>query len=210
MWASKTKRNITTVIVFEYTLLCRAGTNTSSAQDTLVSISSAAYDYLRKLCLCDESESRFLRLKSWRGREVLQVQNYAGVVRCPDGTDIEILPKVAKPSSNSTDASNVFLGAMGAYKGMGFQSRAAPGETTVHHGIHWVNSNKAWVKLIKIGSEIEALYRVSTDDEWTSLGVKSIDFGGATKLRVGYAVTVGNEDNSWNYADLYIKNYSIQ
>ena len=110
----------------------------------------------------------------------------------------------------SSDASNVFVGAMGAYKGMGFQSRAAPGEATVHHGTHWVNSNKAWVKLIKAGSEIEALYRVSTSDEWTSLGVKSVDFAGATKLQVGYAVTVGNEDNHWNYADLYIKNYSIE
>lgn len=104
MGGSQPKGNATPVIVFEYTLLCKAGTEKSSIKDTMVSISSAAFDYLRKCCLSDESESRFLRLKSWRGIEVLQVQNYAGVVRCPDGTHIEILPKNASTDGDAIQA----------------------------------------------------------------------------------------------------------
>jgi len=110
---------------------------------------------------------------------------------------------------DNANASNVFIGAMGGYKGIGFQSRQSTGAETVHHGTHWVSSNKAWVKLIKTGNDIEALYRGESDEEWTSLGIKSVDFTGATFVQVGYAVTVGNEENSWDYADLYIKDYSI-
>jgi hypothetical protein len=108
---------------------------------------------------------------------------------------------------STANASNVFIGAMGAYKGIGFQSRQSTGAETVHHGTHWVSSNKAWIKLIKIEDSIEALYRAEEDEEWTSLGTKSVSFTGL--IEVGYAVTVGNEEKSWNYADLYVKDYSI-
>lgn len=59
-------------------------------------ISKNAYDYLKGICLCDEEESRFLRLKQLGGCEVLQVQNYAGVIFTPDKTQIEVLPKVGR------------------------------------------------------------------------------------------------------------------
>ncbi len=66
-------------------------------------ISEKAYDYLKKLCLCDDSESRFLRLKQVDSCEVLQVQNYAGVLFTPDGTQIEVLPKIAKKRAKNDD-----------------------------------------------------------------------------------------------------------
>jgi 5-methylcytosine-specific restriction enzyme subunit McrC len=72
----------------------------AKASPRIEEISIQAYEYLKKLCLCDESESRFLRLKLIDSCEVLQVQNYAGVLLTPDGTQIEILPKVAKKSAN--------------------------------------------------------------------------------------------------------------
>ena len=107
----------------------------------------------------------------------------------------------------AANASNVYIGAMGGYKGIGFQSRQSTGAETVHHGTHWVSSNKAWIKLIKTKDSIEALYRTDSEEEWTSLGTKSVSFTGM--IEVGYAVTVGNEEKSWNYADLYVKDYSI-
>jgi hypothetical protein len=110
---------------------------------------------------------------------------------------------------DSSDASNAFVGAMGGYKGIGFQSRQSSGASTVHHGTHWVSSNKAWVKLIKIGDTVEALYRTESQEDWTSLGVKPVDLSRSSTVQVGYAVTAGNEANSWNYADLYMTNYSI-
>ena len=108
----------------------------------------------------------------------------------------------------SAGASNVLIGGMGSYNGIGFQSRSSAGEATVHHGTHWVNGNKAWVRLIKTGGLIEALYRPEDEEEWMSLGTKAVDFTGAT-VQVGYAVTVGKEDN-WALADLYANDYLIE
>ncbi|QBG37252.1 McrC family protein [Litorilituus sediminis] len=59
-------------------------------------ISQSSFAYLKQLCLCDESESRFLSLKSIDNTEVLQLQNYAGVLFTPDGTQIEVLPKIGR------------------------------------------------------------------------------------------------------------------
>ena len=64
--------------------------------DRITVIPEGAYSYLKNLCLCDESESRFLRNRVIDSCEVLQVQNYAGVLFTPDGTQIEVLPKQAK------------------------------------------------------------------------------------------------------------------
>ncbi|MDO6718695.1 McrC family protein [Psychrosphaera sp. 1_MG-2023] len=88
------RRQTTNVTVFEYGLL--GASSKAAEKDNVEAISESAFEYLKKCCLCDESESRFLKLKIAHGMEVLQVQNYAGVVLCPDGTQIEILPKVAK------------------------------------------------------------------------------------------------------------------
>lgn len=87
------------VTVFEFDLL---SANTKAKTDHRVHyLSNDAFDYLEKCCLCDETESRFLKMKIVHGMKVLQVQNYAGVVLCPDGTQIEVLPKVAKNNESS-------------------------------------------------------------------------------------------------------------
>ncbi|WP_199526759.1 McrC family protein [Pseudoalteromonas sp. bablab_jr004] len=92
----------TNVTVFEYGLL---SANTKALNtDNVDAISEGAFEYLKMRCLCDESESRFLKLKIAHGMEVLQVQNYAGVVLCPDGTQIEILPKIAKANNQESAA----------------------------------------------------------------------------------------------------------
>lgn len=90
------------ITVFEFGLL---SSNIKSVADKRVQkISEGAYEYLKKCCLCDESESRFLKQKIVFGMEVLQVQSYAGVILCPDGTQIEVLPKVAKHPTDSNGA----------------------------------------------------------------------------------------------------------
>lgn len=96
------KRKAVNVTLFEFGLL---SSNVKSVAGQRVQyISSSAYEYLKKCCLCDETESRFLKLKIAYGMEVLQVQNYAGVILCPDGTQIEVLPKVAKYPDNANGA----------------------------------------------------------------------------------------------------------
>nr|WP_241906304.1 McrC family protein [Vibrio splendidus] len=69
---------------------------TSSEYSHIQAISKDAYDYLKSLCLSDESESKLLQLRRRRNMEVLQVQNYAGVIFTPDRTQIEVLPKIGK------------------------------------------------------------------------------------------------------------------
>ncbi len=96
-------------IVFEFGYLGNGDDKSGKAQASpkIKAISEKAYEYLKSLCLCDESESRFLLLKQIDSCEVLQVQNYAGVLFTPDGTQIEVLPKVAKKlaSEKAEDAS---------------------------------------------------------------------------------------------------------
>ena len=88
------RRQTTNVTVFEYGLV--SASPKAEFKDYIEQVSDEAFEYLKKCCLCDESESRFLKLKIAHGMEVLQVQNYAGVILCPVGTQIEVLPKIAK------------------------------------------------------------------------------------------------------------------
>ena len=97
----------TTVFEFGYLVNGDDKSGKVPASPQIKPISGEAYNYLRKLCLCDDSESRFMRLKQVDSCEVLQVKNYAGVIFTPDGTQIEVLPKVAKNSDDS--ASRVSL-----------------------------------------------------------------------------------------------------
>jgi len=88
---TKPKNNVT---VFEYGYI--SSDKEPAESNRITQISDPAFCELKKLCLCDESESRFLRLKSIDNTEVLQLNNYAGVVLTRDGTQIEVLPKIGK------------------------------------------------------------------------------------------------------------------
>lgn len=90
------------VHVFEYGLV--SSDKKAQQNEYVEEISEEAFKCLKKCCLCDESESRFLKLKIAHGMEVLQVQNYAGVIICSDGTQIEVLPKIAKVSEQEDAA----------------------------------------------------------------------------------------------------------
>lgn len=68
----------------------------SSEYSHIQVVSNRAYDYLKSLCLSDERESKLLQLRRRCNMEVLQVQNYAGVIFTPDRTQIEVLPKIGK------------------------------------------------------------------------------------------------------------------
>ncbi|MDC3188112.1 McrC family protein [Pseudoalteromonas elyakovii] len=88
------KRIQAAITVFEFGYL---GVGEKAKHSKRISgISQSSFAYLKQLCLCDESESRFLTLKSIDNTEVLQLQNYAGVLFTPDGTQIEVLPKIGR------------------------------------------------------------------------------------------------------------------
>ncbi|WP_318473957.1 McrC family protein [Photobacterium leiognathi] len=93
-------KNTVTLFEFDYITNDRK----ANEHDHIQVISDNAYLYLKGMCLSDERERNLLKLKSVQGMEVLQVQNYAGVLFTPDGTQLEILPKIGKNRSASKKA----------------------------------------------------------------------------------------------------------
>ncbi|PSU55696.1 McrC family protein [Photobacterium phosphoreum] len=91
-----------TVTLFEFGYI--TNDRKANEHDHIQVISDNAYLYLKGICLSDERERNLLKLKSVHGMEVLQVQNYAGVLFTPDGTQLEILPKIGKNQSASKKA----------------------------------------------------------------------------------------------------------
>ncbi|MCZ4295033.1 McrC family protein [Vibrio sinaloensis] len=84
------------VCLFEYDFL--SSDSGALVESKVRYVSDSCYQYLKRLCLSDSKERQLLRLRRYKGMEVLQVQNYAGVIMAPDGTQIEILPKVGRHS----------------------------------------------------------------------------------------------------------------
>lgn len=98
---------VSNITVFEFGLI---SASPKASQDHRVTrISALAFEYLKKCCLCDDTDSQFLKLKIAFGMEVLQLQNYAGVLLCPDGTQIEVLPKIAKHDNEQNSAESARL-----------------------------------------------------------------------------------------------------
>ena len=95
------------VVVFEFDKL-GAG-EAAELSDNIVAISDSAFAYLKRLCLCSAKESRFLSLTMVDSCEVVQVKNYAGVVFTPDGTHIEILPKIGRITEPSSTRENAIV-----------------------------------------------------------------------------------------------------
>ncbi|MCX2497481.1 McrC family protein [Plesiomonas shigelloides] len=87
------------IALFEYAYLVSQDSDIALIPHEIAAISPAAFAYLRKMALGAEQESRLFRLCSKLGVEALQVQHYAGVIFTPDGTQIEVLPKLGRPAA---------------------------------------------------------------------------------------------------------------
>jgi len=61
-----------------------------------VPVSVFAWLELQALRIAEAGESAWLRLTQRRGRRAVQVTSFVGVIRTPDGFQIEVLPKVGK------------------------------------------------------------------------------------------------------------------
>ncbi len=62
----------------------------------MVPLSVFAWLELRALRAAEAGESAWLRVTQRRGRRAVQVTSFIGVIRAPDGFQIEVLPKVGK------------------------------------------------------------------------------------------------------------------
>lgn len=88
------------ITLFEFGFVAKD--NKAESHPRVEKVSERSYDYLKQICLSEAEDSRLFKLRSIGGMEVLQVQNYAGVIFTPDSTQIEVLPKVGKGFDNHT------------------------------------------------------------------------------------------------------------
>jgi 5-methylcytosine-specific restriction enzyme subunit McrC len=85
------------VTIYEFDALTSEGSDASGAEG-LHRIPDKVYGWLEGQCLrsAEAGEAPWLRLTQRRGRRVVQVTSFVGVIRAPDGFQIEVLPKVGK------------------------------------------------------------------------------------------------------------------
>ncbi len=85
------------ITVYEFDALTQADLK-AAAVDGLHHIPAAVYEWLEAQCLsaAEKGEAPWLRLTQRRGRRIVQVTSFVGVIRAPNGFQIEVLPKWAK------------------------------------------------------------------------------------------------------------------
>jgi len=85
------------ITIYEFDALMAAGSDVASAEG-FHRIPDKVYGWLEDYCLraAEEGEAAWLRLAQRRGRRVVQITSFVGVIRAPDGFQIEVLPKVGK------------------------------------------------------------------------------------------------------------------
>ena len=85
------------ITIFEFDALMTAGSDAAGAEG-VHPIPDRVYVWLEDQCLraAETGEAAWIRLTQRRGRRVVQVTSFVGVIRAPDGFQIEVLPKVGK------------------------------------------------------------------------------------------------------------------
>lgn len=91
------------ITVYEFDTLIAAKIDVADAEG-MHRIPDKVYGWLEDQCLraAEEGEAAWLRLAQRRGRRVVQVTSFVGVIRAPDGFQIEVLPKVGKAIGGGT------------------------------------------------------------------------------------------------------------
>lgn len=85
------------ISVYEFDALVNADGGAGDA-DTLHAVPARVFDWLQEQArrLSEEEGTKWLRLVQRRGCSAVQVTSFVGVIRAPDGFQIEVLPKIGK------------------------------------------------------------------------------------------------------------------
>lgn len=89
--------------IYEFDALAAVGANFSGI-DGVHLVPACVFGWLEEQCLraADSGDAAWLRWAQRRGRRVIQVTSFVGVIRAPDGYQIEVLPKVGKAIGGGT------------------------------------------------------------------------------------------------------------
>jgi len=85
------------ITIYEFDALVATVPELPDTQD-LLSVPPHVFAWLESqaLCMAEADGTGWLRLSQCRGRRAVRVTSFVGVIRAPDGYQIEVLPKVAK------------------------------------------------------------------------------------------------------------------
>lgn len=85
------------ITIYEFDALVAATAGFAGAEG-FHAVPDTVYAWLEDQCLraAEQGEAAWLRLAQRRRRRVVQVTSFVGVIRAPDGFQIEVLPKVGK------------------------------------------------------------------------------------------------------------------
>lgn len=88
--------------IYEFDALVADGADFSGI-DGVHRVPASVFDWLEEQCLraAEAGDGAWLRWAQRRGRRVIQVTSFVGVIRAPDGYQIEVLPKVGKAIGGS-------------------------------------------------------------------------------------------------------------
>jgi 5-methylcytosine-specific restriction enzyme subunit McrC len=78
----------------EFGLLVQ-GERSANSLDVCGVASAQAWEFFENLAFSDAKEDRFIDVARFEGRKALRVKNFVGVISSPDGTQVEILPKIS-------------------------------------------------------------------------------------------------------------------
>lgn len=98
------------LVIYEFDALAAAGTDFSNIDDVHM-VPANVFSWLEVQCLraADAGGSAWLRWAHRRGRRVIEVTSFVGVIRAPGGFQIEVLPKVGKAIGGGDKEARVLL-----------------------------------------------------------------------------------------------------
>ncbi|ELA9722128.1 McrC family protein [Vibrio parahaemolyticus] len=105
------------ISLFEFSYLVSESSDVCREANYVEPISPAAFVFLKQIALGSQEDNKLFRLCKKSGCEALQVRNHAGVIFTPDGTHIEVLPKIGRTSPSSKAARKSLLVMLRALKG---------------------------------------------------------------------------------------------
>ena len=101
---------MTGITIYEFGALIAQGSGVEEAAD-LHPVPPSVFAWLetQALSVADTAAPTWLRLTQRRGRRAIEVRNLVGVIRAPDGFQIEVLPKVGKAIGGGEDQARKLL-----------------------------------------------------------------------------------------------------
>lgn len=98
------------ITIYEFDALVAAAPE-GAGNDGVHVVPAKVFEWLESQCLrsAELGDASWIRLTQRRGRRAVQVTSFVGVIRAPDGYQVEVLPKVGKAIGGGDDEARQLL-----------------------------------------------------------------------------------------------------